>query len=278
MERGPSLSLSISDEAPPIADIDSCLPLADSVGGAIAVRGWFEPPRGVILVEGVASFHFSCDEEVVIAYPRAGGSSETVAHSFYSTAVALMAWARTGVEAIHASGVRGPRGVLAFCGPSGSGKTTLAQALAARGFEQVAEDALGFSALRREVRVVPLPFSVNLRKASREHFETTGMRYRSTTVVELEETDLPLAAVGILESPADRSRAVDIEPLSPAVALLRLLENAHRFRRQPAERERRMFEAYFALVESVPVYRLAYPHDFAHLNQILESIETALGA
>lgn len=53
---------------------------------------------------------------------------------------------RHGNEALHASAVECPRGVVAIAGPSGSGKSTLAAELIARGWPHFTDDVLVFAA------------------------------------------------------------------------------------------------------------------------------------
>ncbi len=121
--------------------------LAVSEDGHGVVHGWFDPPRGEVLVRQLATFRFASGSDEVIAYTDeldAGG--EHVVHSFYSTVLPLIAWACDGVEVFHSSAVRSARGVVALSGPSESGKTTLAYGLASRGYERFAEDAVAFRA------------------------------------------------------------------------------------------------------------------------------------
>src|SRR5438045_2629057 len=73
-----------------------------------------------------------------------------------------MAIQALGGEALHASGVVGSSGVVAFCGESGTGKSTLACALSARGYRLWADDAVAFEPGDGGLVAVPLPFQLRL--------------------------------------------------------------------------------------------------------------------
>ncbi len=247
-----------------------------SEDGHGVVHGWFDPPLGEVLVRHVATFRFASGSDEVIAYTDeldAGG--EHVVHSFYSTVLPLIAWACDGVEAVHASAVRSSRGVVTLSGPSESGKTTLAYGLASRGHERFAEDAVAFRAAP-SLSAIPLPFTTNLRPPSIDHFADSG--WAVPLVREVHGADgvaeAPIEALFLLAPEAAAEPVV--VPLTASEALLELLPNAHRFRGQPAERERRMLEAYLALVSEVPAYRLVYEQDFGRFDEVLDAVEAAL--
>ena len=255
-------------------------PLVESERARAVVRGWFRPPRGQISVEDLATFRFSCDDHLVHARHVPGAPYGELIHSFYGTATPLFAWACWGIEAIHASAASGARGVVAFCGPSGAGKSTMAYAMAARGRRRFGEDAVAFRMDRGAARAVALPFTTNLHAASVGHFarRRTALPLPSPTqVYRFEEDEDTLAAVVLL----DRAESVTLEPriaqLSPSEALLAILPNAYRFRSQPAERERRMLDAYLSLVADVPIFRLTYGQDFDQIDTVLDRVEAATG-
>ena len=53
---------------------------------------------------------------------------------------------RRGWEALHASAVLSPQGVVAFCAGSGTGKSTIARGLSERGYQLCADDAVAVKA------------------------------------------------------------------------------------------------------------------------------------
>jgi len=240
------------------------------------VRGWFEPPSGEIAVEHVATFRFRCGTNTVVARGDSSASREQILHSFYATALPLIAWACDGIEAFHASAVWSAAGIVALCGPSESGKTTLAHALAARGNPRFAEDAVAFKAAE-QLRAIPLPFTTNLRKPSSDFFSSSPPDELAPAEPEVGDWDLseaPFAAL-VLLAPGEKV-APRLERLAPSEALLLLLPNAHRFKQQPVERDRLMLEAYLSLVADTPVLRLSYAQRFEQLDGVLDLLETML--
>jgi hypothetical protein len=67
-----------------------------------------------------------------------------------------------GYEALHASAVLAPHGVLAICAPSGMGKTTMALALARRGWPPFTDDVLMIGSADGGVRAYPGTPHMNL--------------------------------------------------------------------------------------------------------------------
>jgi hypothetical protein len=251
--------------------------LAENDAGEVVVRGWFAAPSGEIVVAGLATFGFSADDDLVTAFVEPDVAYDDVVHSFYTTATPLIAWALDGLEAIHASAVRHPLGVIAFCGPTESGKTTLAHALAARGHERFAEDAVAFRVDGNGALAIALPFTVNLREPTREHFGASSLPSPADVHVAT-SAESPFTAVFLLDPGDESGETPTIEQLAPAEAMLALLPNAHRFKNQPAARERRMLEAYLALVDEVAIYRLTYSQAFEQLETVLSRVEAAVAA
>jgi hypothetical protein len=249
--------------------------LVESRLGETVVRGWFVVPSGEIVVDDLATFRFSTEDALVTASPAPDARVDDVVHSFYTTVTPLVAWAVDGVEAIHASAVHHEAGVIAFCGPTESGKTTLAHALATRGYERYAEDALAFLAEASTILAVALPFTVSLREPTSTHFGGKNIPSRESVHVAARQKS-PLSAVFVLAPDHNGSSSPTLEQFAPAQAMLELLPNAHRFRNQPGERDRQMFETYLALVDNVPIYRLTYPQAFEHLEEVLDYLEQAI--
>jgi hypothetical protein len=71
-----------------------------------------------------------------------------------------------GHEALHASALDSPHGVLAVAAPSGTGKTTLATELMSRGMPLFADDVLTLTATTGGVRAHPSPPLMNIGAAS----------------------------------------------------------------------------------------------------------------
>ena len=179
-----------------------------------------------------------------------------------------------GWEALHASAVAGPDGAIAFCGTTGAGKSTTAYAMRARGFRQLADDHLVFSVDGSQPggrpTIYPLSFEPNLRPKSVAHFES----YEVHPTEGVEQEALPLAALVLLEQAPHLTAAVSITPVSPTRAFSEILPHAHAFDpADPAETER-LTRSYLALVDQVPVFRVAYRPSFVVLDRLVDAIAT----
>jgi hypothetical protein len=218
-------------------------------------------------VVGIGAFSFTPDGDEVLAHPLPAATTGLVADTFRRTVVPLALQAR-GHEVLHASAVRFASGVAAICAVSGTGKSTVAYALARRGPPLWADDAVCFEATAQGVRAVPLAFSARLRPASADHFGAPG----GGDVVM--PAPAPLAAVVLLARAADGEPRV--ERLAAAEAFPETLTHGYSYRPDDPERTGRMVEAYLALVDAVPVYRLTFAPGLERLDAMLDVIEAAL--
>jgi hypothetical protein len=111
----------------------------DGLGRLVARGGrhdgswWMEWP-------GLGTFTFAEDGPVIV-HPVAPGLDDRLRDSF-SRGVLPVALLGRGFEALHASAVEGPDGVVALCATSGTGKSTLALALAGEGLAHWADDTV----------------------------------------------------------------------------------------------------------------------------------------
>lgn len=178
-----------------------------------------------------------------------------------------------GHEALHASAVLGPRGVVAFCGRSGVGKSTLAHALTTRGFTQFADDVVVLRIETSEGRAsaLPLPYRVRLRDDDAPSEVVTPpdaydgeAHWRSAP---------PMQAVAILErtSNPDAPNA-SIAHVEGSAALLAVLEHAHAFDPGDAARRRTMTQALLALVAGTPVLRIQFRPGPDALPDLLDAV------
>lgn len=173
-----------------------------------------------------------------------------------------------GFQALHASAIVLPEGVMAFCGRSGHGKSTLAYALAARGFRQFADDAVLLEIVEDRAIAHPLRFTPRLRPPSEHHLGPTVAGHG-------ERAPAPLHVLWILEllTTGDRPQ---VERISEVHAFSALVAHAHCFDPTDADGTKRMAEAYMAVAASVPVMRLRYPPGFDRLDAVLDSVLAAV--
>ena len=201
-----------------------------------------------------ATFRFHPARSTVTAFIRQGVPGNAVEDVWRRGVLPLVLVTR-GLEALHASAVTTPHGVIAFCARSGTGKSTLACALRARGFKQWADDAVVFqSEDDGAITAMPLPFSVRLDEQSREYAGAAPIRDQ----VE-EGTQSPLAAICVLSRLSDDNvDPVTIRALTGAEALTAVLPHAHVFDPADNQRGREMVERYLRLVDRVPVCAAAF--------------------
>ena len=222
---------------------------------------------------GVAAFRFAPGDPFLTAFP-APGTSDALITDVYRRGVLPMALQALGHEALHASGVLAPSGVVAFAARAHSGKSTFAYGLSRRGFPQWADDGVVVEVEEGRVRAVPLPFDVRLRAESSGAFGLDEGRFRQFTSEHAVKDARPtlLAAVVLLERDEELRVPASAATLTPAEAFAAVLVHAHEFNPFDTARRRRMLEAYLALVSVVPVHVVRFRPGFEHFERVLDVI------
>jgi hypothetical protein len=218
---------------------------------------------------GLAEFSFSPGSDDVIAH--VGGSPELV-DDLFRTAVLPLALQVSGYEVLHASAVRTPNGVAAFCGMSGTGKSTVAYGLSRRGYPLWADDAVVFSAVDGgTTHCFRIPFALHLRDASREYFASPAVE---TGGVDDRRETSELTAIVVLERVVVATPSV--ERVSIAAAMRALLPHAYRFTLADRARTKRTVASYLDVAAHVPVFCARYTPGFVQLPALLDAIEHAV--
>jgi hypothetical protein len=240
--------------------------------GQVCAYGYPAHGQNWLHVPGLATFRFLRADQPVVAIPIGSADRVSVRDAFERTALP-MALQSLGRQVLHASGVRGPSGVIAFCGESGTGKSTLAYAAGRRGNELWADDAVAFEVDGHEVAAIPLPFRVLLRPASLAFFGADA----SAEAQRLAAADRErLAAVVILERTDDQG--VGVARLSGADAFRAALAQGYCYRPTDADQNARMVDDYLALAERVPVFAARFEPRFESVERLLDAIEAVLEA
>src|SRR3954453_4998800 len=104
---------------------------------------------------GLGLFTFGPDGPVPVL-PVVAGLDDRLRDSFTRGVIPVVLLSR-GFEALHASAVNGPNGVVAICAASGTGKSTLALALAAEGLSHWADDTVVYHLAAGDVLSLQLP-------------------------------------------------------------------------------------------------------------------------
>lgn len=231
-------------------------------GYAAAGANWLHLPR-------VATFRFVDESRRVVAVAGAAVPERTVVDAFERTVLPL-ALQFFGAEALHASAVLGPGGVVALCGDSGVGKSTLAHVLSTRGHELWADDAVVFDPRDGGVVAVPLPFRPMLRPAAVAALGAAALPSG-------DPAEEPLACLVVLERAPGDSR-VSTRRLAAAEALEAAIAHAYCYRPEDLERNRRMMTTYLELVARVPVFELRFATDLEQVGAVAERVEELLVA
>ena len=232
--------------------------------------GWRDGDAYCLEAPGAAIFRFTAHGEEVAAH--ALGSPEAIADAFSNLALP-MALQVSGFDVLHASGVRGRAGIVAFCGLSGTGKTTTALAMSHRhGYAVFGDDVIVLDKSDGAVFAHPLPFRGNLRPLTRE-----ALGFGDAPPVGDAGDPEPVAAVVVLERVEDPRRA-SVVRLDAKEALPALVPHGYRFDASDIEVRRDFVGRYLALAAAVPVFRARFVASFDTLDEFLDEIEAAVGA
>ncbi len=175
-----------------------------------------------------------------------------------------------GAEMLHASGVMGNSGVVAFCGISGTGKSTLGFTLSRRGHIHWADDSLVFWPHEGRLETARLPF--------RPRIELPGVgsqeRIEGKTVA-------PLAAITVLRrhpggivAPSDFH--AEVHKLSAADAFRAILPHIYSFILSDAARNALMMSRYFDVAGQLPVFEVSFTPCLETLPRLCEIVERSI--
>jgi hypothetical protein len=224
---------------------------------------WLQLPR-------IATYRFTKRTDPVVAIVAPDIFGGTVVDAFERTVLPL-ALQFFGAEALHASAVLTPSGVVALCGDSGVGKSTLAHVLAGRGHELWADDAVCFECRPTEVVAVPLPFRPILLPTAIAAFGAPAGSGPD------KQTERPLACVVALGRAAAGEPPVSVERYAAAEALEAAITHAYCYRPDDLQRNRCMMDAYLELIARVPVFGLRFVDDLDGVGGVAERVEALAG-
>ena len=220
---------------------------------------------------GVASFRFQAGRDHVAAIPYSPAQPDLI-HSTFRHSVLPLVLQALGREAIHASAVLSPQGVIGFCGHAHAGKSTLAYALSDRGYPAWSDDAVVFEVDGRTSRAVLLPFEFRLRPASAQLFG----RSPGPAPARQEQTPgrAPIAALcSLVREPADASKsAVTIRRLRGREALAAVLEHSLCFDMNDRARKQTVLVNYLTLMSSVHVFEIRMRPALDRLSGVVDAI------
>lgn len=194
-----------------------------------------------------------------------------------------------GQLALHAAAVATDDGAVAFLSGNRGGKTTLAASLMRCGQAMVSDDVLPVvereesfmaSPAYPQMRMWPVTaaeFLVHRPELERVHpgHDKGRVPVGNGGFGEFHPDALPLTCVYLpcRAGPGEPGAGIDIEPLSPAEAVLELVRGSFVPRLvEAAGLQPRRFECLARVAERVPVRRLRYPSGFERLGEVSEAI------
>ena len=261
----------------PATDVAGCPDVETwrATGGAVIAYGAVVEGRHWIDMPGIARYRFGRRGGSVVAQPHPSVAAGLVEDAYRRAVLPLVLQVR-GTEVLHASAVRSPRGVVAFCAESGIGKSTLAAALGRRGYPVWADDAIAVDTSSSPMMTARLPFRIHLRPPSvalfREELPAAEVAGSESSEAGAAE-QVPMAALCVLRRTDRLAGAVAIEKLSRPAALPALLSHAYCFSLRNVDRKRRMLTHYASLATAVPVFEVRIESGLRLLPEILGQLE-----
>jgi hypothetical protein len=242
--------------------------------GAVVGRGFRFGGDHLLVWSALGSFRFTAASPVVTVSPVPGVRHDLVRDMFARVIQPVVLQAQ-GAQAVHASAVLGPQGVVAFCGVGHSGKSTFAYAAGRTpGYRQIADDSVVLDVTESAVLVRRLPFRPKLRHPSLAFFRESGGDDPHAAPSEEATEGLPadLHAIVLLGQDASASATPTPVRLDRATTFPELLRHAHCFDERDRRRSRALVEAYLAIADRVPVYRLAYRPVIAEVDAVVSRL------
>lgn len=244
----------------------------------------FAELRGGYLLEftNLAVFIVSKNGQNVLCSPSPKTPSNTIRHLLLDQVIPLVINLRGG-DALHASSVQMPQGIIAFVGQAGSGKSTLAASFFLSGCPLVSDDCLSLIENNRRIIGIPSYPSLRLWKDSYKGlFGNNGKsrpvaHYTTKRQVDIEPTGRmfcgsPKPLARIYDVAVNGGCRIKMEPLSPREAFMCLVKAAFRLDITDKKMLKRQFNFLQKVASSVPVRRLVYPGNFKILPDVREAI------
>jgi len=220
--------------------------------------------------QALATFWFS-DHGSVRAEPIRNGLDAELRDSFVRGVIPVVLLAR-GFEALHASAVVVPRGVVALCGTSGTGKSTTALAIAANGARHYSDDTVIYQVLEGKAVASALPFPVRVDATAREVVGSVprDIRFGEPRV---ESTSEPLHRIYQMVRDASVSKAApEFVSVSPARRFELLLTHSHPFDMGGDNRRRAFIENLMAVARTVDVWECRFAPSLPDLPALAAAI------
>jgi hypothetical protein len=236
--------------------------------------------------EELSDFFVHKSGKEIVCLPKSGIPPNTIRHLLLNQVIPLVINLRGG-EALHASAVLTPHGIIAFSGPAGSGKSTIAGSLLKAGYPLMSDDCLAliekdgkihgmaaYPGLRLWGDSFKLLFG-NVRPHKPVAHYTDKQQVHITTKEQVIPTKFhPLKRLYTIADPSetDGKNKIVIEPLTLRESFMALVRCA--FRLDITDNNMLKGQFYFLkrVVSTVSIRRLIFPRDFKLLSALQAAI------
>lgn len=252
-----------------------------STAGEVALSCSREGARYRLDLPSLGIFSIDDDGASISCRLRGAPSPEAVEHGVVDQVLPRILVHR-GRLVLHAGAIETPDGAIAFIGDSGRGKSTLCAAFAAAGFPVLGDDGLvvrrrdpeGFETLPTYpgLRLLPGPLEFVFGSEAKGTPVAGGAPKKRLAAAANGfvhcERPVPLRAIYQL----DDGPRITIQPMSGPDAFVTLVRSTYHLHLGDARRSAVLFEQLAALLDAVPLRRLAYPRRLSLLPALRDAV------
>lgn len=248
---------------------------------ALAPGAGHESGERLLRAPGHCDFLVDPDNALVTVDGNDDLDAHTLEHLLLDQVLPRLLAARGHLMA-HASLVQVGDRCVAFLGESGWGKSTLAGLLRRRGYTALCDDCARLDVTSGRVFATPAYpgmrlFADSIAKSFDDSPETTPVSDYShkQRVIDLRLSPVqldprPLAALYLLDAPAQGTKTPSLGHLTPALACMALVEHGFRLDPTVPAGTARVLRQASAVANAVPAYSLRYPRDFTQSSELLD--------
>lgn len=237
--------------------------------------------QGVNWMHWPGSVTFRCkqkSDQVLAIYEE--DFSRGGVHDLFWRSAAPFFYQTNGLEALHASAVLTPTGILGICAVSGVGKSTLAHGLSLRGYPLWSDDSIVFDCRGEIIRTLALPTKIRLTDEANAYFAASASAGKPahppmTRRPAIFKDETVLKALLIVERSTDTEEPgiLLLSRLTGIEAFITVLKHALCFSLYDRESKTRLVHNYADFVKKVPTYRARFKFGLDKLPSILDQVE-----